>query len=135
MKSRLSEFLIRAMLLILAITLGLASRRFGSWFPNFVATYSGDTLWATALFLVLGMFLPKAPNWMVAVLAFSISVIVELSQLYHASWIDSLRATTLGGLVLGFRFLWSDIVCYAVGVLIGIVVQTALIRLLVAPRG
>lgn len=135
MKSRFSEFLIRAMLLILVITLGLASRRFGSWFPNFVATYSGDTLWATALFLALGMFLPKAPNRMVAVLAFSISVIVELSQLYHAPWIDSLRATTLGGLVLGFGFLWSDIVCYAVGVLIGIVVQTALIRLLVAPSG
>ena len=34
---------------------------------------------------------------------------VEESQLYHASWIDSIRGTTLGALVLGHGFLWSDL--------------------------
>ena len=29
---------------------------------------------------------------------------IEMSQLYHAQWIDSIRATTLGGLVLGYGF-------------------------------
>lgn len=40
------------------------------------------------------------------------------SQLYHAPWIDSIRATSLGGLVLGFGFLVSDLICYTCGVLI-----------------
>ena len=51
------------------------------------------------------------------------SYLIEISQLYHALWIDAIRATTLGGLVLGFVFLWSDILCYTVGVLLGIIVD------------
>ena len=53
----------------------------------------------------------------------SFSVAVEVSQLYHAPWIDSIRHTTLGGLILGFDFLWSDLVCYAVGVGLGVLVD------------
>ena len=41
--------------------------------------------------------------------------------LYHAPWIDNLRQTTLGGLVLGFGFLWSDIFCYTIGIIIGVI--------------
>ncbi|GAB3705652.1 hypothetical protein GCM10027592_38340 [Spirosoma flavus] len=50
----------------------------------------------------------------IATLGFSFGI--EISQLYHAAWIDSLRATRLGGLILGFGFLWSDLICYSVGV-------------------
>jgi len=46
----------------------------------------------------------------------AIAFAVEYSQLYHAAWIDSIRQTRIGGLVLGSDFLWSDLVCYAVGV-------------------
>jgi hypothetical protein len=42
-----------------------------------------------------------------------------MSQLYHAPWIDSNRGTTLGALVLGHGFVWSDLACYAVGVGLG----------------
>ena len=52
-----------------------------------------------------------------------LSYLIEISQLYHAPWIDAIRATALGGLVLGFGFLWSDILCYTVGVLLGIIVD------------
>ncbi len=37
----------------------------------------------------------------------------------HAPWIDGIRNTTLGGLVLGFGFLLSDLVCYLVGIAAG----------------
>ncbi len=33
------------------------------------------------------------------------------------------RHTTLGGLILGFGFLWSDLVCYALGVELGVLVD------------
>jgi hypothetical protein len=35
-------------------------------------------------------------------------------------WIDGIRSTTLDGLVLGFGFLWSDLVCYLVGIAAGV---------------
>ena len=49
-------------------------------------------------------------------------------QLYHAPWIDSIRRTTLGGLVLGFDFVWSDLACYAVGVGLGILIERAVLH-------
>lgn len=33
----------------------------------------------------------------------------------EAPWIDSIGQTTLGGQVLRFEFLWTDVVCYSVG--------------------
>ena len=48
---------------------------------------------------------------------------IEISQLYHAPWIDAIRNTILGGLILGFGFLWSDLVCYTIGIIIGIIID------------
>ena len=59
----------------------------------------------------------SAAKVMLAALAFSFAI--EFSQLYQADWINALRRTTLGGLILGYGFLWSDLVCYTVGILIG----------------
>jgi hypothetical protein len=54
---------------------------------------------------------------------FAIAVAVEISQRYHVPWLDALRASRLGALVLGQGFLWSDIVCYAVGVTLAAVLD------------
>ena len=118
--------LIRLALLALTVVLGIGSRRFAHSLPAFVATYAGDTLWATAAYLGIGLLLPRASTKHVAALALVVSLAVEVSQLYHAPWIDSIRRTTLGGLALGHGFLWSDLACYAVGVGLGVVVELAL---------
>ena len=49
---------------------------------------------------------------------------IEFSQFYHAPWIDAIRSTTLGGLVLGFGFQLSDLIRYFVGVCIGYLLNT-----------
>jgi hypothetical protein len=49
--------------------------------------------------------------------------------LYHAGWIDAIRATRLGGLILGYGFLWSDLVCYAAGVGLGAILEWGVARL------
>jgi hypothetical protein len=110
-------------LMLVVILLGLGSRRFGPQLPGFVAAYAGDTLWALVAFLGTGLLLPRASTWRVALLAMSFSAAIEVSQLYHAPWIDSIRRTTLGGLVLGFDFVWSDLACYAAGVGLGVAVE------------
>ena len=46
-----------------------------------------------------------------------------MNQLYHAPWIDSIRHTTLGGLILGFDFVASDLACYVVGVGLGVIIK------------
>jgi len=104
--------------LIVAIA-GLASRSYGAQLPTFFADYAGDTLWALMLFLLVSLLLAGQPVLARAAVALAIAFTVELSQLYHAPWIDSIRQTTLGGLVLGFGFLWTDLVCYTVGIALG----------------
>lgn len=83
---------------------------------QFLATYAGDTLWATMVFLALGFIFPAAKTWRVAWCAMAISVAAELSQLVDAAWINTCRDSLAGKLILGRDFLWSDLVCYAVGI-------------------
>ena len=115
--------LVQIILIALACLLGIGSRRYAHALPGFIAAYAGDTLWALAAFFGFGVILPRASTLRVAFLAMSFSVAVEVSQLYHAPWIDSIRHTTLGGLILGFDFVWSDLVCYAAGVGSGVLFE------------
>jgi glycopeptide antibiotics resistance protein len=102
------------------MALGLLSRSdYASSWPNVMSEYSGDTLWATLVFFG---FCILAPRWGIrrtALGALAFSFTIELSQFYHAPWIDEIRNTRLGGLVLGFGFKVSDLVCYTVGVALG----------------
>src|SRR6185369_17291037 len=41
--------------------------------------------------------------------------LIEFSELWHSPWLDALRATRDGGFLLGHVFLWSDVVCVALG--------------------
>jgi hypothetical protein len=103
-------------LVVGTMLLGLGSRRFRSDLPWFVAEYAGDTLWAAMVYFILALIWRNAGAGRLAVGASGFSLAVELSQLYQAPWINAVRATRLAGLVLGYGFLWSDLVCYAVGV-------------------
>jgi Protein of unknown function (DUF2809) len=100
------------------IALGLASRKW-PLFPVALGKYPGDALYALMMFCAVGFAFPSAPILRNAAYALAWCFGVEFGQLYHAPWIDSIRATTLGHLVLGSYFGWLDLVAYVVGVIIG----------------
>ncbi len=52
----------------------------------------------------LWILFPKTETKKLAFISLMFCYGIEASQLYHAEWIDSMRATTLGGLVLGYGF-------------------------------
>ena len=108
------------------VALGLASRRYAALLPEFLAEYSGDTLWALTAFLAVGFIFPHWSTARVSAAGLVFSYAVEVSQHYQAPWIDNVRGTWLGGLVLGYGFLWSDIVCYTVGVMLGAAIEAVL---------
>jgi hypothetical protein len=107
----------------IVVALGLGSRRYQALLPPFLARYSGDTLWATMVFVAIGFMAARWSTRRVTTAALALSYAVELSQLYHEPWIETLRQTTVGALVLGYGFLWSDLVCYTVGVALGAVIE------------
>jgi Protein of unknown function (DUF2809) len=126
MRSRWPNPLARMALLAITVVLGLGSRRLAAFLPGFIVAYAGDISWALALYLFLGLILPRWTTGRLAALALLLSLSVEVSQLYHAPWIDSIRQTAVGGLILGFSFLWSDLVCYAAGVGLGVALEWGL---------
>ncbi len=127
-KSWISTRLIYLSAAVVVILLGLGSRRFREFLPAFMAEYAGDTLWALLMFLLVSMIAARRPLVVRACAAAGLAGLVELSQLYHAEWIDSIRQTTLGGLILGFGFLWTDLVCYLIGIASGCVAEWLLAR-------
>ncbi len=115
----LKKRIIYAALFLITIPIGLATRKKPHWFYESIATYGGDILWATLFFFFFRFFFPAKKLWMIAAYTYAFAVAIEISQLYHAPWLDTIRVTFLGKMILGFGFLWSDILSYAIGVLIG----------------
>lgn len=101
---------------------GLASRSGSIPLPDFVETYAGDTLWAVLVFLVLAFAFPTRRVAILAGVAFAISLSVELLQLYQAPWLNEIRGTLPGRLLLGQGFLFSDLLCYALGIAVASIV-------------
>lgn len=113
---------------LLVVVLGLASRRYATALPPVLAEYAGDTLWAVMVFIAIGVLGADWPSVRVALATLVVAYAVEISQLYHAPWIDGLRNTRLGALVLGYGFLWSDIACYTAGVALCVAIETVASR-------
>lgn len=115
-------------LLALTVVLGLGSRIYRGSIPVVLDRYAGDTLWATAVVLLLAVLFPAARTTMLAAAAAAISLGVEFSQLFHAPWLDGLRRVPGVALFIGYDFVWIDLVCYATGVLFGAFVDAIAFR-------
>ena len=80
------------------------------------------------IFTGFGFLFPKIKTEEIGFIGLLFCYGIEISQLYHAEWINSIRATTLGGLVLGYGFLWNDLVAYTIGVGVGFIFEFILQR-------
>jgi hypothetical protein len=111
--------LIYALAVVLVIGIGLLWRSGLFALPSFVAKYGGDSLWALVVFLCFGFVSPRASTVRIGFIAVCFAWSVELLQLYHAPWIDGIRATPLGRVVLGSTFNSPDLLAYVVGIGLG----------------
>lgn len=108
-----------ALLAVAVIATGLLWRSGLIPLPPSLSNYGGDALWALMVFLGFGFLLPRTSTGMIALLALAFSWGIEFSQLYQAPWIDAIRATLLGRLMLGNTFNWIDLAAYALGIGLG----------------
>lgn len=118
----LKKRFIYLMYFVIIIPIGLGTRKYGAGMPYIVATYGGDTLYATCIFFFYRIFLVRPAVFKIVLLTYITCICVELLQLYQAPWIQKLRHTPPFGLILGYGFLWSDWLCYAAGSLLAWVI-------------
>lgn len=112
----------RAALALIVIACGLSLRGYGFplGLPAFVVKYGGSLLWATMVFLLVGVLLPRLTRMQIAAIAVVIAIVVELSRLLHAPWLDAFRLTTAGALLLGRIFSPWNMVAYVAGIFVGV---------------
>ncbi|MEH7744624.1 DUF2809 domain-containing protein [Neobacillus drentensis] len=108
---------------ILTILFGLASRKFSQLLPIFVAENAGDLFWAMMVYFGFRFLLVQKSLITAISLSFLFSYGIELSQLYQAEWINHLRGTLLGALILGKGFLTVDLIRYAIGITVAAVMD------------
>ncbi|WP_270647593.1 DUF2809 domain-containing protein [Paeniclostridium hominis] len=119
MKNRISYFIIT----IIIMFMGLLSRKFMFIFPRNIAPFIGDMLWAMMVYFGFRFLFPKLNITKSLVLAFLFSFSIEISQLYQAQWINNIRNTIIGGLILGHGFLFEDLISYIIGIILGCAVD------------
>jgi hypothetical protein len=107
---------------------GLLSRSELIGLPPFWAKYLGDALWALMFFIGAAIVLPMSSTPVVAAIALAICSAIEISQLYHAPWIDAVRETWPGKLLLGSVFAWADFAAYLAGIATGVATEIAASR-------
>jgi Protein of unknown function (DUF2809) len=108
-------------LIIAVIIIGLLSREF-----SIIPLWIGDVLWATMVFFMVRFLFISSSIKKVSIISLAFCYAVEFSQLYQAGWIDNIRHTLFGRLVLGDTFLWGDLLSYTIGIVIGILFEFAL---------
>ena len=118
----MQKAMIRAALALVVIACGLSLRWYGFplGLPAFVVKYGGSLLWATMVFLLAGMLLPRLTRTQIAALAAIIALVVEFSRRVHAPWLDAFRLTTAGAVLLGRIFSLWNLAAYAVGIAVGV---------------
>ncbi|MEG2353684.1 MAG: DUF2809 domain-containing protein [Clostridium sp.] len=110
-------------LIFIVMIMGVCSRRYGQYLPVFISTYGGDTLWALMVFWGFAFLFNCLSVKKIALMAVIFSYGIEISQRYQAVWINEIRATTIGALILGHGFLFSDLICYSVGIIMGMAID------------
>jgi hypothetical protein len=114
-------------ILAVLIPIGLFSRTPAGRLP-WLDKEVGDLLWATAFYLFFVLCLPRRRPVFAAALAIAVTFSIEFLKFYRAPWIESVRSTYAGGLLLGHKFFWHDFLSYALGVGLGLALDRLVIR-------
>ncbi|PST63368.1 DUF2809 domain-containing protein [Rhizobium sp. SEMIA4064] len=114
--------------LLLTIVGGLALRRYGyaMHLPFVAVKYGGSLLWGAMVYWLLATIFVSTRRFRVASAAAIVAVFVELFRLWHTPALDAFRLTTAGALLLGRVFSPWNILAYATGIAMALVLDRAL---------
>lgn len=112
-----------AIIVILTIITGLVVRSLTAYFYPVVNLYAGDILYAVMMYYIVSFFIPLKKPGIIAPIALFICYAIEFSQLYQSDWINTIRQTLPGRLMLGSGFLYSDLLAYLLGIIIALILD------------
>ena len=120
--------LLYLLLIGVTIILGLASRRVDRFLPGVLHKNTGDALWAVMAFWIWALLLSRRSTLFVACATGAFSLFIECFKFVQAPWLETIRATTIGRLIFGYSFSWSNLLCYLIGIVVAAMIDQGLMR-------
>ena len=105
------------------IAAGLASRLWPGLLPDALGKYPGDALYAVMVYWLVALARPRDGIARTGAVALAICFAIEFQQLWQPPWLQAIRATTIGQLVLGSHFNALDLLAYTIGVLAAMAIE------------
>ena len=119
--------------MIITMAAGLASRIYGAVLPYWVYEHFGDALWAGMIYFGVRMVFIHSSRAIAVWISVVFSWGIEFTQMIQVPWLNELRSTLWGALILGHGFLVIDLIRYLIGIsciyLIDRFILTRLVRL------
>ena len=110
-RSRLRLFVVAACL----VSVGLGTKVYVGPGDAWVHAHGGGLIYVCFWILAALLLWPRAAYWKVSGAVFLVTAGIEFAQLWTPSWLQAIRATRPGALVLGTTFSPADFVYYALG--------------------
>ena len=104
--------------ILIIVPLGYVVRFYGAapeWFNDLFGSIAYEIFWI----LLVALIFPKAAPIWTAVGVCLATCVLEFLQLWHPPFLQAMRATLPGRLVLGNVFNWSDFLAYFLGSFLG----------------
>ena len=122
-KTQLKSRLLYSAAILICMILGLASRIYGSSLHPFISQNAGDALWAMMIYFGCRFLFVQKTLATAMILSLLFSFAIEFSQLYQGEWVNLIRGTTIGALILGKGFLLVDLLRYTLGVILAALID------------
>lgn len=116
MKKRIIYTLCFLAILIIEIVIGIYAH------DDIIRPFVGDILVVVLIYCFIRIFIPRSLRWLPAYV-FTFACFVEILQYFQFADIMGLSKNGLARIVLGATFDWGDILCYAIGCLILLLVE------------
>lgn len=105
------------------IVLGLSLRK-----TLAVPLWIGDSLYAVMIYFGARALWYRKPASVALIIAFCWCYGVEFLQLVQLPWLNDIRMTLPGRLILGQGFLWSDLIAYTTGIVVVYLIDQFIIK-------
>jgi hypothetical protein len=105
--------------LVIIVPIGISTKFYHGIGVQWVRDYLGDVLYEMAWCWFLFIFFPtKKAVWRIPLSVFVVTCCLEFLQLWHPAWLQAIRATFAGRMLLGTTFVTADFFYYAIGCLL-----------------
>ena len=114
--------------LVFITPLGFYSKFYTGPASGWVNNSLGGVLYVIFWSLVFSLLLMRSRPWKIAASVFLVTCALEVLQLWHPPFLETIRSTFIGATLLGNSFSWLDLVHYLAGAALGFLILTGLQR-------